>query len=60
MAMEKVECMLKGQKCPSLDILESLDRNVEAHASRIILHMLHLTTNPYSSRNGETVHVDTC
>ena len=30
---------------------------MEVHASHIILHMLHLTTNPYSSRNGETVHM---
>ena len=34
--------------------------NVEAHASHVILHMLHLTTNPYSSQNGETIHIDTC
>ena len=33
---------------------------LKAHASHIILHMLHLTTNPYSSRNGETIHIDTC
>ena len=35
-------------------------RNVEAHASYIIPHMVHLTTKPYFSQNGETVHIDTC
>ena len=28
-------------------------RNVDAHTSHIIPHMLHLTTKPYSSQNGE-------
>ena len=32
--------------------------NVEAHASHVILHVLHLTTKPYSSQNRETVHID--
>ena len=31
-------------------------KNVDAHASHIILHMLHLTTKPYSSLNRETAH----
>ena len=30
---------------------------MEVHASQIILHMLHLTTKPYSSPNEETIHV---
>ena len=33
--------------------------NVEAHGLYIILHMLHLTTEPYYSGNMETVHIDT-
>ena len=33
---------------------------VEAHASHIILQMLHLTTNSYSSQNEETTHIDAC
>ena len=32
--------------------------NVEAYTSHIILYMLHVTTKPYSSRNGEIVHID--
>ena len=34
--------------------------NVDGHASYLTLHMLHLTTKPYSSQNGESVHIDTC
>ena len=33
---------------------------LEAHASHVIPHMLHLTTKPYFSQNGEIVHIDTC
>ena len=35
-------------------------RNVETHASHIILCMLHLTTKPYSSMKRETVHINKC
>ena len=33
---------------------------VKAHASHITAHVLHLTTKPYSSLNGKTIHVNTC
>ena len=41
-------------KCQCIIIWE----NVEAYTSHIILYMLHVTTKPYSSRNGEIVHID--
>ena len=33
---------------------------MEAHTSRVILHMLHLATKAYSSENEETTHVNAC
>ena len=37
-----------------------ITQNAGAHASHIILHMLHLTTKPYSLSNRETTHINTC
>ena len=34
--------------------------NVEAHASRIILHVLHLITKPCFFTNKATIHINTC
>ena len=35
-------------------------KNMEAHASHITLHIMHLTTKPCSSTNAETAHINTC